>query len=155
MRAVQKVLLMHSFEDHRYRSLNEFVLDRRYAEGSALSAILRDPDASYWRGFVPAAPKPLAQPAQIRIEIRRIVLRALLINSDSTILPNSLPRCLQKLLVHQMRQRCESHPRPLLGKPCYPIEFWAERFSISKHRSRSPDRLFSPWAPWLQRRYPP
>ena len=32
--------------------------------------------------------------------------------------------------------------------------FWAESFSISKHRSRSPDRLFSPWAPWLQRPLP-
>jgi prepilin-type N-terminal cleavage/methylation domain-containing protein len=153
--AVQKILLMHGFKDHRYRSLNEFVLDRRYAEGPSLSTILRDPDPSYWRRLVPAAPKSLAQSAQIGIETRRVFLRVLLINSNSAILPNSLPCCLQELLVHQMHQRCESHPRPLLGKPCYPIEFWAERFSISKHRSRSPDRLFSPWAPSLQRRYPP
>src|SRR4029078_85941 len=63
VRAVQKVLFMHSFEDHRHRLLDEFVLDRRYAERSLLSTVLRDPDPAYRGRCVPAAPKALGQAA--------------------------------------------------------------------------------------------
>ena len=47
-----KVLLVNRFQQHRYRSLDNLVLERRLADRASAPVLLLDPDALHGRGLV-------------------------------------------------------------------------------------------------------
>ena len=69
-----KVLLVDRFQQHRHRSLDDLVLERRLADRALSPVVLLDPDALYGRRLVASTAQTLVQVAQVLVEVLGILL---------------------------------------------------------------------------------
>src|SRR5689334_11664534 len=82
--AVQEVLLVDRFEQHRYRSLDDLILERGFADGTLTPVFLLDPDALDGRCLIASAAQSLMQIAQILVKVFGIRLRCDPVNARGT-----------------------------------------------------------------------
>ena len=73
--AVREVLLVDRFEQHHYRSLDDLILERGFADWALTPVLLLDPDALDGRGLVASVAQTLMQIAQILVKVCGIRLR--------------------------------------------------------------------------------
>ena len=73
--AVQEVLRVDRFEPHRYRSLDDLLLERGCADWTLPPVFLRDPDALDGRGLGASAAQTLMPSAPILVKVCGIGLR--------------------------------------------------------------------------------
>jgi hypothetical protein len=124
--AVQEVLLVDRFEQHRYRSLDDLILERGFADWSLTPVLLLDPDALDGRGLVASAPQTLMQIAQILVKVFGICLRCDPVKARGTGLARVTICLPQKVLVDQGGQGRE-YPRRFAGRLCRnALKFWCD-----------------------------
>ena len=82
--AVQEVLLVDRFQQHRHRSLDDLILERGFADWALTPVVLLDPDALAGRCLVASAAQTLMQVAQILVKVSGIRLRCDPVNSWGT-----------------------------------------------------------------------
>src|SRR5262249_37675982 len=124
--AVPQGLLVDRFAQHRYRSLDDLILERGFADGALTPVFLLDPDALDGRGLVAAAPQTLMQIAQMLVKGCGICLRCDPVNARGTGLVRVTGCLPQKVLIDQGRQGRES-PRRFAGRLCRnALKFWCD-----------------------------
>src|SRR3989442_6933144 len=101
VRAVVKVLLVDRFQQHRYRSLDHLVLERRLANWALASIILLDPDALHGCCLIASTTETLMQVMQVFVEVFGITLRRDPIDPWGTGLLRVAIRLSQAVLVHE------------------------------------------------------
>ena len=96
----QEVLFEYRPHQHRYRFLDDFVLDFREPDRAFLSVVLGDPHALDRRGHVGPRSQPLVQVPQVDLQVLLVVLYG-----DST-----QPRCtVSAQLVEGLAKEIEIH----------------------------------------------
>src|SRR5262249_7750939 len=124
--AVQKVLLVDRFEQHRYRSLDDLILERGFANGALTPVFLLDPDPLDGRGLVASVPQTLMQIAQMLVQVFGICLRCDPVNARGTGLARVTVCLPQKVLIDQVGQGRE-YPLRVAGRLCCnALKFWCD-----------------------------
>jgi hypothetical protein len=124
--AVQEVLLVDRFEQHHYRSLDDLILERGFADGTLTPVVLLDPDALDGRCLVASAAQTLMQVAQILVKVFGIRLRCHPVNARGTGLARVTVCLPQKVLIDQGGQGRE-YPRGVAGCLCRnALKFWCD-----------------------------
>jgi hypothetical protein len=115
--AVQKVLLIDRFQQHRHRSLDNLILEGGCAEGALTPVLLLDPDALDGRGLVASAAQTLMQVPQVLVQVFGIRRRRHPVNPWGTRLTRVAVCLPQKVFVDQVGQGRE-YPRRSAGRLC-------------------------------------
>src|SRR5712691_2968496 len=97
VRALGEVVLVNRFQQHRHRSLDDVVLERRLPNRALLSVLLFDPDAFYGRCLVASAAPSLVQVVQVLVAVYGLLLRRHPIDPRSTGLARVAVRLPQKV----------------------------------------------------------
>src|SRR5262249_18505244 len=98
VRGIVEVLLVDRFQQHRYRSLNNLVLERRLANRALAPVVLLDPDALHRCCLIASTAETLIQVTQVLVEGLGIALRRDPIDPWSAGLPHVAIRFSQKVL---------------------------------------------------------
>ena len=126
VRAVVEVLLVDRFQQHRYRSLDNLVLERRLANRALAPVLLLDPDALHGHCLIASAAQTLMQVVQVLVEVFGILLRRHPIDPWGTGLARVAIRLPQKVLVHQVGQG-RKDPIGIAGGLCRnALELWCD-----------------------------
>src|SRR6266545_7621101 len=102
--AVQDVLLVDRFEQHRYRSLDALILERGFADWTLTPVLLFDPNALDGRCLRASTAQTLMQIAQILVKVFGIRLRCDPVNSRGTGLTRAAVCLPQKVRIDQVGQ---------------------------------------------------
>jgi hypothetical protein len=116
VRALPKGLLVHRFQHHQHRTLEHFVLQRRYPDGPGRpSVVLRDVHAAYRRCTIAPRLEPLEQTREVRIQLRLVLGSPHPVHPARAVLARSTVRLAQPLQVHAMGRRARE-PGPFLER---------------------------------------
>jgi hypothetical protein len=107
VRAVEKRLLVNSLQHFTHSVLHDLVFDRRDANRSRPSSVLRDVHASDRLMAVPARLHPLVQVSQLLIELLPVLLLRRAIHADGRIPADAIERPRERRLINEVRQRME------------------------------------------------
>ena len=110
-RAVQEVLLVDWLKQHRDGPLRYLVLEGRDAERTLAPIRFVDVATSDWRRAITTRFKPIDQVLQILLQMGRILLRRLTVDSHRTVLARALIGVPQPLGIEVLVQRRERHRR--------------------------------------------
>jgi hypothetical protein len=137
IRAVQKVLLVDRFQQHDDRPLQDFILQRRDADGAGLSSrpAFRDVHTPHGGSLVRAGFRAVEQSLQVTLQVLFVFVRRHSVHADRSVLAGSSVRFFQPVDVHQVGQRGERHLRRLFRQSRYPFLFRGHAFRISRHSS--------------------
>ena len=148
VRAVTEVLLVEGFQDHRHRSLGDFVFQRWDADAPAPAIALGDlHPTDRWR-LISAGFQPLQQVCQIGLQIGLVGSRRLPVDPRSPVFSGAAIGLAQPSLVQHMGQGYEGSLRVGPSKPSYPPGFRGHepRFlrtgHVSSRRFDHPDARF-------------
>ena len=119
-------MLVNRCQQHRYRSLDNFVLERRLPHRALLSVLLVDPDAFHGRCLVASAAQSLVQGVQVLVEVCGLLLRRHPIAPRGTGLARVAVRLPQKVSIHQVRQRRKDAVGIAGGLRRNPLELWCD-----------------------------
>src|SRR6266702_7110206 len=126
IRAVVEVLLVDRFQQHRHRSLDDFVLERRLADRALAPVVLLDPDTLHGRCLIASTAETLMQVAQVLVEVFGIGLRRYPVNPWSAGLTRVAICLAQEVLVDQVGQGRKDPIRIAGGLRRNPLEFWCD-----------------------------
>src|SRR5262249_22876988 len=104
VRAIVEVVRVDRFQQHRHRSLDYLVLERRLTDRALAPLVLLDPDALHRRCLIASTAETLMQVAQVLVEVCGISLCRHPIDSWGTCLAPVAIRLPQKVLVDEMGQ---------------------------------------------------
>jgi hypothetical protein len=148
VRARQEVLLVDALQHHRHRSLQHFVLEGRDAEGTLLAMPLVDLGTAHWWRSVAAGLEALVQVGEVALEVLRVLLRRLSVDSRCAVLARASMCFPQEGDIDVMGQTREhrrgTEPRQL----CYPQEFRGRGLGARLLRHVAHLRLCSPGTPF-------
>src|SRR5271165_4074837 len=122
-RAVTKVVLINRLEQHRNGPLRHFFLERRDAERTLAAIRLVYVMTSDWQRAITTRFQSIHQTLQILLQIGRILLRCLTVDSYRTVFARALISVPQPLGVEVMVQRREHHRWILCRQLGYPLLF--------------------------------
>jgi hypothetical protein len=126
VRAVVEVLLVDRFQQHRYRSLDNLVLERRLANWALAPIVLLDPDALHGHCLIASTTETLLQVMQVFVEVFGIALRRDPIDPWGTGLPRVAVRLSQEGLVHEVGQGRKDPIGIAGGLRRNPLELWCD-----------------------------
>jgi len=123
MRAVQKILLVHSVQHHRHRPLKDLILEGRNAKRTRPPVTLRDVHPPHGRCAVRPRLGAVEQRLEIFLQFRCVLFRALPVDALRSVLAGASVRLPQPVHVDVVGQRLQHHVGCLLGQLRYPFEF--------------------------------
>jgi hypothetical protein len=119
-------LLVDRFQQHRYRSLDDLVLERRLADRALAPIVLLDPDPLYGRCLIASTAETRVQVGQVLIEVFGIALRRDPVDPRSTCLARVAVRFAQKVFIDQVGQGRKDPIGIAGGLRRNPLEFWCD-----------------------------
>ena len=161
VRDVQKVRLVHWFQHHQHRTLEDFILIRGYPQRASLGsrARLGDVHSTHRRGHVRAGFGAVEEVLEVGLQVDLVFVRGLSVHADGPVLACLGMGCEHPFDVDVMRQVRERHVRAVPGEFRDPLLFRGHVFRSRRTRHVSLQRFIrrrllpSPgslgWFPWL------
>jgi len=118
-----KILFVDRFQEHHDRSLDNFVLKRRFTNRTLSPILLGEPYPLDRRGFLPPTSQALMEVLEVGVELRSILLGRHPVDAGSARLARPVIGFLKEVFVDQVRQRREDVVWILGGLRCNPLEF--------------------------------
>jgi hypothetical protein len=122
-RAVSEVLLIDRLQQHHNGPLRHFVLERRNAQCTLTAVRLVNVVTPNRRCTITTRFEPVEQTLQVLLQIGRIGLRRLTVNSYRAVLASALVGVPQPLGIEVLVQRRKRHGRLLPRQLGYPLLF--------------------------------
>jgi len=126
VRAGVTVLRVDRFQQHRYRSLDELVLERGLADGALAPIGLLEPDPLYGRCLLASTAETRVHVVQVRIEVVGRALRRDPLDPRSTGLTRVAVRFAQQVLIAQVGQGRQDPIGIAGGLRRTPLELWCD-----------------------------
>ena len=125
VRDVQKVRLIHRFQHHQHRTLEDLILERRYPQRPGLvgRALLGDVHPPHRRSHVRAGLGAVQEVLKVVHQVDLVVRRSLSVHADRSVFAGLAIGLEQPSDVHVVRQRRERHVRAVPGEFRDPSSF--------------------------------
>jgi hypothetical protein len=153
VRDVQKVRLVHRFQHHQHRTLEDFVLVRGYPERASLvrRASLGDMHSTHRRCHVRAGFGAVEEVLEVGLQVDLIFVRGLSVHADGSVSACPSMSCEHPFDVDVMRQCRERHVRPIPGEFRDPLLFRGHVFGSRCTRHVSLQQVHKMASPSLPR----
>ncbi len=111
VRDVQKVRLVHWFQHHQHRTLEDFILIRGYPQWASLGgrACLGDVHSTHRRRHVRAGFGAVEEVLEVGLQVDLVFVRGLSVHADGPVLAGSRMGCEHPFDVDVMRPGSQSH----------------------------------------------
>ena len=124
VREVVEALLVDRLQEHRHRTLEDLVLERRDPDGARLRPVpFRDVDPPDRRRPVHTGLRPVQERVEVTLQVLGILGGRLTVDADRSVLSGASKRLQKPLEVHVVRQRAQRCLWHLLRQFRYPRLF--------------------------------